>query len=181
MDSTKDSTRTPYPNVPPLIESKASEYYGSGNTSTVNIFGHPVHPIIVVFPVALLGIAAGSDIGYWLTRDFFWARASVWLIGLGLLSGFAAAVVGMSDFLRIPKVRKRQAGWGHLITNVTALLLTVVNYVLRLGDPTTIIVPVGLILSIAIASLLILGGWFGGELTFRHKVGVVGAGDSDVP
>jgi uncharacterized membrane protein len=177
MDSTQNSTGTPYPNLPPLIESKASEYYGSGDTSSVNIAGHPVHPIIVVFPVALLGIAAGSDIGYWLTKDYFWARASIWLIGLGLVSGLAAAVVGMSDFLKIPKVRKLQAGWGHLITNVTALVLTVVNYVLRLGDPAAIIVPIGLILSIAIASLLILGGWFGGELSFRHKVGIIGAGD----
>jgi uncharacterized membrane protein len=187
MDSTRTNqqqnatqNRVPYPNLPPLIDSRASEYYGSGNTSTISILGHPIHPIIVIFPIAFLSGAAGSDIGYWLTRDFFWARASMWLIGLGLLSGIAAAVVGASDFFKIPKVRQRRAGWGHMITNVTALILTLVNYLLRLGNSALIIIPVGMILSIAVALLLLVGGWFGGELTFRHKVGAIGAGDTEV-
>jgi hypothetical protein len=90
MDSTQTdrqehSAQTPYPNLPPLIESKNSEYLGSGYTSTVAIAGHPIHPILVTFPVALLSLAAGSDLGYWLTQDYFWARVSVWLIGRDVL------------------------------------------------------------------------------------------------
>ena len=95
-------TQNPYPNLPPIIESLESEYLSNGVTSSVAIAGHPVHPIIVVFPVAFLTAAAGTDIGYWLTKDFFWARASTWLIGLGLVAGILAALVGMSDFLKIP-------------------------------------------------------------------------------
>ncbi|MGF1588158.1 MAG: DUF2231 domain-containing protein [Pleurocapsa sp.] len=165
--------QNPYPNLPPIIESLDTEYLSTGVTSSVAIAGHPIHPIIVVFPVAFLTGAAGSDLGYWLTKDLFWARASTWLIGLGLVAGILAALIGMLDFLRVPRVRKRTAGWAHMILNVTALVLTAINFWLRLDNPN-FIVPIGLISSLLVATLLGLGGWYGGELSFRHKIGVIG-------
>ena len=167
--------RNPYPNIPPIIESLESEYLSNGVTSSVAIAGHPIHPIIVVFPVAFLTAAAGSDIGYWLTNDFFWSRASTWLIGLGLVAGVLAALVGMSDFFKIPKVGKRTAGWAHMVVNVIALVLTAINFGFRLNSPEAFIVPIGLIVSLLVATLLGVGGWYGGELSFRHKVGVIGS------
>ncbi len=169
--------QNPYPNLPPIIESLDSEYLGNGVTSSVAIAGHPIHPIIVIFPVAFLTAAAGSDIGYWLTKDFFWARASTWLIGLGLVAGILAAVVGMSDFIKVPRVRKRTAGWAHMVLNVTALVLTTINFFYRLDTPQAFILPIGLAVSLLVATLLGVGGWYGGELTFRHKVGVIGSND----
>ncbi|BAU67376.1 hypothetical protein STA3757_47930 [Stanieria sp. NIES-3757] len=167
--------QVPYPNLPPLIESRQTEYVGSGVTSSVSIAGHPIHPIIVIFPVAFLSGAAGADIGYWLTEDFFWARAAIWLIGLGGLAGILAALIGIVDFVRVPRVRKRTAGWAHMLLNVAALVLTFVNFGLRLGNPVINIIPTGIIISLVVATLLAVGGWYGGELTFRHKVGVIGA------
>lgn len=180
VDVNSDS-QTPYPNIPLVIDSRDTEYLGNGVTSSVAIAGHPIHPIIVTFPVAFLTGAAGSDIGYWLTQDFFWARASVWLIGLGFAAGILAAIVGMSDFLRVPRVRKRTAGWIHMVINITALLLTGINFWLRLGHPENIIVPIGAIISIVVATLLGVGGWYGGELSFRHKIGVIGPGETNIP
>ena len=168
----------PYPNLPPVIESLESEYTNSGITSSVAIAGHPIHPVIVVFPVAFLTAAAGTDIGYWLTKDYFWARASTWLIGLGLVAGILAALVGMSDFLKIPRVRKRTAGWAHMTLNVVALVLTAVNFGMRFNDPTGFIIPLGTVTSLVVATLLGAGGWYGGELSFRHKVGVIGSNET---
>ena len=139
-----------------------------------------LHPIIVIFPIAFLSGVAGTDIGYWLTRDVFWSRASVWLLGLGLLSAIAAALIGLVDFLRISRVRQRTAGWVHALLNVGVLVLSGVNFFLRLGKPVTIIIPVGLILSSIVAILLLASGWYGGELMFRHKVGIVGSGETHV-
>jgi uncharacterized membrane protein len=173
-----NTTQVPYPNLPPLLESRATEYHGTGVTSTVSILGHPIHPIIVIFPIAFLSGAAGTDLGYWLTQDPFWARASMWLIGLGALAGILAGLVGMVDFIRISRVRHRTAGWAHMIANVAALVLSLVNFGLRLSDPATTILPIGLTLSLIVATLLLVGGWFGGELTFRHKVGVIGLGET---
>jgi uncharacterized membrane protein len=178
FEAESQNQNVPYPNVPPLIDSRETEYRGTGVTSSVAIFGHPIHPIIVIFPIAFLSGAAGSDLGYWLSHDPFWARASVWLLGLGILSGLAAAAIGMVDFIRIPKVRDRNAGWLHMVLNVAALLLSTINFFLRLGSPVAAILPFGLMISAVVATLLLVSGWYGGELTFRHKVGIIGPGET---
>jgi uncharacterized membrane protein len=160
--------------VPPLIEINEGEYRDSGIPSTVAIAAHPLHPLIVTFPIAFLSGVLGTDLGYWLTSDPFWARASVWLIGAGFLSGIIAALTGMADFLRIDRVRKRRAGWVHMIGNVIALSFTLINWFIRRNDPINAILPFGLILSLVVASLLALTGWYGAELIYRHKVAVIG-------
>jgi len=172
-------TRTP--NVEPVIESDPRNYEDSGVTSTVAIAGHPLHPAIVTMPIGLLVGALLSDIGYWLTRDPFWAQASFWLIVGGGASGILAALTGMADFLRIGRVRKHSAGWAHMGANVLALLLTFYNLVLRWGNPVQPVLPTGLILSVIVATLLGISGWYGGELVYRHKVAVIGYGDPESP
>lgn len=177
--NTDQNEQVPYPNIPPILESKESDYLSSGVTSSVSIAGHPIHPILVIFPVAFLSGAAGSDIGYWLTSDFFWARASFWLIGLGGVAGVLAALIGIADFIRVKKVRKRTAGWAHMLINIAVLILTFINFGLRLDDPANTIMFTGLVLSLVVATLLAVGGWYGGELSFRHKIGVIGTDSSN--
>ncbi|MCY7335759.1 MAG: DUF2231 domain-containing protein [Chamaesiphon sp.] len=165
---------TQVPSIPPFIESNDREFHDSGVQSTVAIAGHPLHPLLVTFPIAFLSGAAGADLGYWLTHDPFWARAAIWLIGVGFVSGLVAAVAGMSDFLRIDRVRKRSAGWIHMTGNITAMVLTLINWALRWNNVEGAILPLGLIISTLVASLLAIGGWFGAELIYRHKIAVIG-------
>lgn len=171
---TNQRNSTPYPNLPPILESDDREYRDAGITSTLSVAGHPIHPIIVIFPVAFLVGAAGSDIGYWLTSDPFWARASVWLIGVGFAAGILAAITGFLDFFKVKRVRDRSAGWLHMGGNVAVMVLSLINLVLRQGNPAEPIVYTGLAISVVVATLLGITGWFGGELSFRHKVGVIG-------
>lgn len=168
---------TQTPNLPPLIESDETDYQDSGVPSTVAIAGHPLHPLIVTFPIAFLTAAAAADLAYWWTKDIFWAQASFWLVAIGLASGVIAALTGMLDFLKIERVRKRSAGWAHMILNVTALGLTIINLILRWGNTSGAILPVGLTISMIVATLLGLSGWYGAELIYRHKVAVIGYGD----
>ena len=163
------------PSIPPVIDSNPSDYQDSGVTSTVAIAGHPFHPLLVTFPIAFLVGAAGTDIGYWLTGDAFWARASLWLIGSGFISGLVAAATGLSDFLKIDRVRKRSAGWLHLFGNIAALTLTLINWLLRFNNPAAAVLPFGITLSILVATILGVTGWYGAELAYRHKVGVIGS------
>ena len=172
---------TPFPHLPPIIESDDREYRDTGVPSTVNIAGHPLHPLSIIFPIAFLAVALGSDFGYWLTRDYFWARASLWFIGLGLVTGIIASVIGMSDFLQIERVRKRAAGWAHMALNVAILVLTAVNFLLRLGSPESRILPWGLILSLIVGTITSISGWYGTELSYRHKIAVIGAGSRRYP
>lgn len=171
---------TPYPDIPVIMESKDSEYNDPGIVSTVNVAGHPIHPVLVTLPITMLLLLAGSDFGYYFTKDDFWAKASVWLVGLGLITAIAAAITGMSDFLRIKRVRKRTAGWAHMYINVAILALTAANYLLRLGDPAKAILPTGIILSSLTAVLLGISGWYGGELVYRHKIANIGPSSRDV-
>jgi uncharacterized membrane protein len=172
---------TQTPNIPPFIESDEREYQDSGVPSTVAIAGHPLHPLIVTFPIAFLTGVLGTDVGYWLTGDSFWARASFWLIGAGLVTGVVAALTGMSDFVKIDRVREHSAGWAHMVGNIAALGLSLVSFVLRWGNQTGAILPTGLILSLIVAGLLGLTGWYGAELVYRHKIAVIGYGSNHRP
>lgn len=165
---------TQTPNVPPFIESDEREYRDSGIPSTVAIAGHPLHPLIVTFPIAFLTGALGTDLAYWLTQDNFWARASIWLIGAGFIAGLVAALTGMMDFLKIDRVKKHSAGWIHMVGNVAAMFLTLVNWILRWNNVEGAVLPTGLIISLVVASLLGITGWYGAELVYRHKIAVIG-------
>lgn len=173
--TTTERTTTPYPDIPPVLESSNRDFQDTGITSSLAILGHPIHPVLVIFPVAFLVGAMGSDLGYFLTRDFFWARASVWLIGLGVVTGLVAGVVGMFDFFNVKRVRERSAGWYHMYGNIIALVLSGISWFMRLDEPANFIVPWGLVVSVIVATLLGITGWFGGELSFRHKIGVIGS------
>lgn len=172
---------TQYPNIPPFIENDEQEYYDSGVPSKVAVAGHPLHPLIVTFPIAFLVGVLGTDLGYWLTRDIFWARASVLLLAAGLLTGLLATITGMIDFLAIDRVRQHNAGWIHMIGNIIALVISGISLFLRWGEPATFVLPTGLILSLIVASVLGITGWFGAELIYRHKIAVIGNGIEQRP
>jgi uncharacterized membrane protein len=181
MTETQERNTTPYPNIPAFLESDNREFRDTGVPSTVSVVGHPIHPILVQFPIAFLVGALLTDAVFWLNGDVFWARASFWLIVGGLVGGLAAALTGMLDFLRIPRVRKRTAGWAHMFLNIAALLLTVVNLVVRWNNPISAVLPWGLVISVLVATLLGVSGWYGGELVYRHKISVIGNGNPDYP
>lgn len=172
---------TQTPNIPPIIESDEREYRDSGVPSTVAIAGHPLHPLLVTFPIAFLTAPLATDLAYWFTQDLFWARVSVWLIGAGIVTGLIAAVTGLMDFLKIDRVRQHSAGWIHMVGNVAAIGLSLINFGLRWENQAGAIVPTGLILSLIVATALGVTGWYGAELIYRHKVAVIGHGPKTKP
>lgn len=172
---------TQTPSIPPVIESDEREYRDTGIPSTVAIAGHPIHPVIVTLPITFLVSVPLSDLVYWWTNDPFWARGAFWLLVAGVVTSLAAAATGLLDFFRIERVRKRTAGWAHLFLNITAMLLSTANLILRWGNPVGAILPTGLVISIIVALLLGLSGWYGGELVYRHKVAVIGYGNRHEP
>ena len=97
------------------------------------------------------------------------------------MSGLVAAATGMSDFVRIERVREHSAGWAHMVGNVAALTLSAANFWMRWNSQTGAILPIGLILSLIVATLLGITGWYGAELIYRHKVAVIGYGPNHKP
>jgi uncharacterized membrane protein len=143
-----------------------------GVRSTAAINGHPLHPMVIPFPLASLVGALISDIVYATTNDAFWATASFWLLGFGIVTGLLAGLLGFIDFSTLPPARSR-TGWTHMIGNLAALAISAANFILRMSDPAAAIVPTGLVLSIVVGGILVITGWAGGELSYRHKIGVI--------
>lgn len=152
-----------------------------GVTSRAAIGGHPLHPMLIPFPVALLPAALVTDIVFRATGDPFWARASFWLIAGGIATGLLAAVFGLIDFASIRRARAHASGWLHAGGNVLAVALSALSLLLRWDDPAEAVWPTGLALSAVVSLILVVTGWLGGELSYRYKVGVVGSGDPDSP
>ena len=140
--------------------------------SRAAIMGHPIHPMLIPYPLAFLTTALATDLAFWATGGAFWAQASLWLIGAGVVTGVAAGAVGAVDYFGVPRARSVAMGHIHAFGNVAALLLSVVNWLLRLGDPAAAVLPWGVLLSVLVAAVLGVTGWAGGELSYRHRVGV---------
>lgn len=140
----------------------------------MHVLGHPIHPMLIPFPIAFLIGAAVTDVVFVLTDRSFWAEASAWLLVAGLVTGVMAALVGLVDFLTIDQVRRHLSGWIHLLGNALVLALVVVNWISRIDDQTSFVEPWGLTLSLVTAVLLGVTGWTGGELSYRHRIGVAG-------
>lgn len=144
----------------------------SNPPSTASIFGHPIHPMLVQFPIVCFIGALITDIVYAQTADMMWTNFSAWLIVAGLIMGALAAIAGLIDFASSKRVRAQAPAWPHAIGNVIAMIVALFNAFVHSRDAWTSVVPTGLILSAVTVAILLVTGWLGGALVFRHGVGV---------
>ena len=145
---------------------------GTNPHSTVQVAGHPIHPMLIPFPIAFFVGTLATDIVYSQNGQPFWATMGQWLLTAGLAMAALAAVAGLTDFLGDRRIRQLNAAWHHMIGNVTAVVLELVNLWQRLDKGPDFVVPTGLILSAAVTLLLLYNGWRGWEMVYRHHVGV---------
>jgi uncharacterized membrane protein len=144
--------------------------------STASIAGHPIHPMLIPFPIAFFIAAFFCDLVFWRTANISWADATIWLLGAGLIMAALAAVAGLTDVLGDPQIRTMNTAWWHAGLNVLAVLIELYNWYLRFTDGSTVILPTGLVLSAIVVALLLITGWLGGQMVYRHRVAV-----SDAP
>ncbi len=140
--------------------------------SKASVAGHPIHPMIIPFPLAFLAAVPVVDVVFWATGQVFWARTGYYLLIAGVVTGVLAALVGLIDFYGVREVRRHKQGYWHAFANSGALVFALVNLVLRAFDPVAAILPWGLLLSLAAGGLLGIGSWYGGELSYRFRIGV---------
>jgi uncharacterized membrane protein len=150
-------------------------YHRHGVESTAALFRHPIHPMLIPFPIAFLIGALVTDIAYRSSGNAFWAEASFWLLLAGVVTGAVAAIPGMIDFSTIGRVRSLTSAWLHGAGNVVAIVLAIINLSLRWSDPVAGAQGWGLILSVLTVAMLGVTGWLGGELTYRHRIGALNA------
>ena len=149
-----------------------------GAPSRFTVAGHPIHPMLIPFPIALLLTAFGADLAFAVSADTFFARAALWLAGIGALVATGAATVGLADFLTIERARAHTIGWVHAIGAATTVALATTSWLLRLGDPVAAALPWGLTASTLVSVVLLVTAWAGGDLPYRHLIGVIGHADN---
>jgi uncharacterized membrane protein len=140
--------------------------------STASVAGHPLHPMLVEFPIAFFVATFVCDLAFWRTGVPFWAAASLWLIGAGLVMAALAAVVGLIDFFGDARIRTLNDSWWHAGGNILAVLIQLYNWYLRFQTGDAAIVPTGLSLSLVVVCILLFTGWKGWKLVYLHRVGV---------
>ena len=138
------------------------------------LLGHPVHPMLIVFPLGLLSTAVVFDLLYLVTGNEDLAIFSFWAIVAGVIGGLAAAVFGVWDYLAIPGgTRAKRIGLVHGGGNVVVTALFAVSWLMRREDPTYL--PdnsLPLIVGLLGAGLALFTAWLGGELVYRLRVAV---------
>jgi len=139
--------------------------------STARIFGHPIHPMLVPFPITCFIGAFATDIVYARTANLSWQYFSIWLITAGLVMGGLAAIAGIIDYAGDRQVRAQRPATPHMLLNVAAMLLSLLNAFVHSRDGWTAVVPQGIILSGVVVLILAFSGWLGGSLVYRHGVG----------
>lgn len=141
--------------------------------SKVKLFGHPVHPMLIVLPLGLLSAAVVFDIVYLVTGDHVFSSVAFWNIAAGVVGGLAAAIFGASDWSHIPRdTRARRIGLWHGGGNVVVVVLFSLSWLLRLGQDGYEPGVLAYLLSFGGLGLAAVTGWLGGELVDRLGVGV---------
>ncbi|HEY2360777.1 MAG TPA: DUF2231 domain-containing protein [Candidatus Angelobacter sp.] len=127
----------------------------------VKVAGHPVHPMLIVFPLGVLATSVIFDVISLSTSNPKWSSMAWYMIGAGVISGLLAAVFGLIDWLAIPaNTRAKSVGLWHGGLNVLVVVLFICSFLLRRPDPAN---PGGMALALSFVAVVIalVGGWLG--------------------
>jgi uncharacterized membrane protein len=140
--------------------------------SRAKLLGHPIHQMLIVFPLGLLAMGVIFDLLAIAFSRGYWSEIAYWMIAAGVITGLVAAPFGFVDWLAIPQgTRAKRIGALHGVGNVVVVVMFAASWLLRSDAPQT---PgaLALVLSFAAGGLALVTGWLGGELVDRLSVGV---------
>ena len=142
--------------------------------SKASISGHPIHPMLIPFPLALWTTSFAVDILFYFLRHPTLLVIAKFMIAAGCLGAIAAAIPGIIDWLAIKNGDvKRVANW-HARLNVAALGVFAISLLLRMGSYSELVgrrLTLPFLLSLVGVILILISGWLGGELVFRYGSG----------
>ena len=140
--------------------------------SAIAVTGHPIHAMMIHFPIALVIATLGSDFFYWITADEFFYRSGLWASGFAFFTGVLAGVVGTAELLLVKGIRMRVASWTHAVAAMTLIAVMALNWGIRIEAPDKVL-PHGLFVSVLATILTAFAGWHGGKLVFDHGIGLL--------
>jgi uncharacterized membrane protein len=149
--------------------------------SKATLAGHPIHPMLIPFPLALWATSFAVDILFYFLRHATLLVVAKFMIAAGCLGAIAAAIPGIIDWLSIKNGDvKKVANW-HARLNIAALVVFAISLFLRMGSYSELVgrkLTIPFLLSLVGVILITISGWLGGELVFRHGVGQTHNGEN---
>lgn len=144
--------------------------------SKVKIHGHPVHPMLVAFPITFFTTTLVAWIVYAANRDATWFWIAFWANVVGVVMAAIAALPGFVDWaFGIPdRSPAKRVGLQHMILNLIVVAIFTLNAALqgaRLDEvsPSPVL---GIVLSAIGVGLLLVSGYLGWSLVQTYHVGV---------
>jgi uncharacterized membrane protein len=136
--------------------------------------GHPIHPALVHFPLALWSTTWAWDVlGAWTGAQVWW-QTGFWCLVAGTVMALPAAITGVMELTALEKGHPaEEIAMRHMLLMSSAFAAYLAALLVR-GGPS---VPEGLRVYAALAlstgglGLLALGGWYGGRMVYEHGVG----------
>jgi len=149
--------------------------------SRAKLFGHPIHPMLIVFPLGLFAASLIFDVISMASGNGDWSITAFYMIAGGVVGGLVAAVFGLVDWLAIPSgTRARAIGAWHGVGNVVVTALFAISWVLRFDNRSrTDAAP--FVLSLLGVALALVTGGRGGALVARLGIGVDEGANANAP
>ena len=141
--------------------------------STARVAMHPIHPMLVPFPIVCFIGALLTDIAYWRTAEMMWADFSAWLLIVGVVMGVLAAHRRADRLSRQPADPRAGAGvaaYGRQCRCAGPRAIQLRSSTRR--DAWTSVVPTGPHAFGAHRTDHAVTGWLGWTMVYRHGVGV---------
>ena len=136
-----------------------------------SIAGHPIHPMLITFPIGLLVFSLICDLIALRSANVeTWTTVALYTMIGGFIGALAAAIPGTIDFLSLTEPRVKKIALLHMALNLVAVTLYAVNIWLRVNGVESRGTP--LLLSVVAVGILSISGWLGAELVHKHDVGV---------
>lgn len=140
--------------------------------SKANIKGHPVHPMLVGFPIAFFtGTLIFDLLAYANDNPFSW-QTGKYLEIAGIVAGLVTAIPGIVDYFGTipPESSAKKRGTKHGLINVVMLIVfAMALYCRSIINMFSLLV---IALEVIGVILIIISGWLGGTLVFRNQIGV---------
>lgn len=139
--------------------------------SKASFKGHPIHPMLIVYPFAFLTGAFGFNAAAAASKNRGLRTVGDYLVPTGIAAGLLAAVPGIVDYLNSvpPQSSGKDRATKHALLNVSALGLFTASWLLgRKGQRTA----APLALQGVASALMSVAGYLGGTLVYRNQIGV---------
>lgn len=137
--------------------------------------GHPLHPMLVAFPLGLFVTSLAFDIIHLWKGEELWANLAFYDLAAGLIGAVAAAIPGFIDYVWLTGEKVLPLAHWHFGVNLALIGVYAIDFWLRTESGQSTLGTfrfAPFLLSTLGLLLLTLSGWLGGELVYVHGVAV---------